>query len=78
MGRAASGGAAHAKLKKQTMLPVSVEPGGTVVNRPTVFARARHTATGVIEIELDCARIRIRGGVDAQALRTVFEALVKR
>jgi transposase-like protein len=67
-----------AKLKKQTMLPVSIEPRGEVVNRPTVSAQSRHSAPGVIEIELDCARIRIRGGVDAQALRTVLDALAKR
>jgi transposase len=66
------------KLKKQMMLPVSVEPGDHVVNRPTVSARSRPATAGVIEIELQAARVRVRGSVDAQALRTVLEALTKR
>lgn len=33
---------------------------------------------GVIEVEFDVARLRVRGAVDAAALRTVLEALSKR
>jgi transposase len=67
-----------AKLKKQMMLPVRIDPGGQVVDRPTISTRSRQATAGVIEIEFEAARIRIRGGVDAQALRTVLEALAKR
>ena len=38
----------------------------------------RSAVTGVIEIELECARILVRGGVDGAALRTVLEVLAKR
>jgi hypothetical protein len=36
------------------------------------------TSTGVIEIELEAGRIRVRGAVDEAALRSVLEVLVKR
>jgi hypothetical protein len=38
----------------------------------------KHTTLGVIEIELEAAHVRVRGAVDATALRTVLEALAKR
>jgi transposase-like protein len=38
----------------------------------------KHPAVGVIEIELEAGRIRVRGVVDATALRTVLEVLAKR
>ena len=38
----------------------------------------KHTTPGVIEIELEAAHVRVRGAVDATALRTVLEALAKR
>jgi transposase len=34
--------------------------------------------SGVIEIEIECARILVRGAVDAATLRTVLDALTKR
>ena len=53
--------------------------------RLTPLARAapaspasKHTTPGVIEIELEAAHVRVRGAVDATALRTVLEALAKR
>lgn len=64
--------------KKQLMLPVSIEATGQTVTRPTVSAHSQQVNAGVIEIELESSRIRVRGNVDAQALRTVLETLTKR
>ena len=69
-------GLLSARLNKPMMLPVSVETNGTC--SPPASAKSRQGAPGVIEIELDAARIRVRGGVDVQALRTVLEAFAKR
>ena len=63
------------------LLPVNVEstgqptPLGNVESAASPSARC---AAGLIEIELESSRIRIRGSVDAQALRTVLETLTKR
>jgi transposase len=62
------------------MLPVTVEPSAQRV------APVRHESApgplkncaGVIEIELECARICVRGAVDGSALRTVLDVLAKR
>ena len=63
------------------LLPVTVEGTG----RATLLARAElgvdrspRGAAGLIEIELASSRIRIRGSVDAQALRILLDALAKR
>ena len=65
-----------------TMLPITL---GTTT--PSLSARSerasyrtttRHGAIGVIEVEFDAARVRVRGAVDAAALRTVLNALAKR
>jgi transposase len=54
------------------MLPV-------MLSAPTALPPPKHPpAAGVIEIELTCARILVRGAVDAAALRTVIESLVRR
>ena len=42
-----------------------------------VGAGALEECAGVIEIELESARIRVRGAVDASALRTVLDVLAK-
>ena len=64
-----------------TLLPVSL----TAPSALTPLARValtspalKHTTPGVIEIELEGAHVRVRGAVDATALRTVLEALAKR
>ena len=64
-----------------TLLPVTL----SAPNALAPLARAeltspvvKHTAPGVIEIELETAHVRVRGAVDATALRTVLEALAKR
>lgn len=63
------------------LLPVSLEPTA----RSTQLAPSssappapKACAGGVIEIEFGVARVRVRGTVDATALRTVLEALAKR
>jgi len=60
------------------MLPVRVESGRPLVTRPVMSAGSRDVSGGLIEIELESSRIRIRGSVDAQALRTVLETLIQR
>ena len=57
-----------------TMLPVTLSAPSTWA-APTA---AKHAAAGVIEVELESARILVRGSVDAAALRAVFDALLKR
>jgi transposase-like protein len=63
------------------------EPGATLL--PVVLSapssrsegappRAKLTGAGVIEIELEAGRVRVRGAVDTAALRTVLEVLAKR
>jgi transposase len=59
-----------------TLLPVTLSaPSARVDVAPP---RVKHSAVGVIEIELEVGRIRVRGAVDATALRTVLEVLAKR
>jgi transposase len=58
------------------MLPVTVAAPGALP--PRIAAQKIAAAAGVIEIELESARILVRGGVDAAALRTVLDALTKR
>ena len=62
-------------LKAAKMLPVKIEAASMVV--PIIHRKpsARVLPRGSIEIEYAQARIRIRGAVDAEALRVVLEAL---
>lgn len=70
--------------KPPAMLPVTIDgmsarsEGRT--DRPVDDGPLRRTQRGAatIEIELYGARIRLRGGVDAQALRSVLEVLARR
>ena len=66
-----------------TMLPVTVETSTSVLEAPTerlVDASTKRQRPGAttIEIELYGARIVLRGGVDAQALRSVLAVLAQR
>jgi hypothetical protein len=59
-----------------TLLPVTLSapsPRGDLAP-----PRARLGGAGVIEIELEAGRVRVRGAVDTAALRTVLEVLAKR
>jgi transposase len=58
-----------------TMLPVTLSAPGAL--RALAESKQPNTS-GMIEIELDSARILVRGAVDGTALRTVLEALAKR
>jgi len=59
-----------------TLLPVTLSaPSARAEQAPP---RAKLLTAGVIEIELETGRIRVRGAVDAAALRTVLEVLAKR
>ena len=63
------------------LLPVNVESTGqpTLLGKvESAASRSARCAAGLIEIELESSRIRIRGSVDAQALRTVLETLTQR
>jgi transposase len=63
-----------------TMLPVTVETSTSVLEAPAenqADASTRQQRT-TIEIELYGARIVLRGGVDAQALRSVLDVLAQR
>jgi transposase len=61
------------------MLPVRVEPSARLVPpvRGEPAPEQSKNCAGVIEIELEAARIRVRGTVDAAALRTVLDVLAK-
>jgi transposase len=59
-----------------TLLPVVLSvPSARVDLAPP---RAKLAPAGLIEIELEGGRVRVRGAVDAQALRTVLDVLAKR
>lgn len=63
------------------MLPVTLD--GAVAVSPTTrsepaASRSTPGAAGVIEVQFDGARLRVRGAVDAAALQTVIEVLTKR
>jgi len=70
------GGLVREPRATATLLPV-------VLSAPSVRTdeappRAKLGSAGVIEIELEAGRVRVRGAVDVQALRTVLEMLAKR
>ena len=64
------------------LLPVSLSGPRAVASFSApefaALAESRQTAAGVIEIELEAARIRVCGAVDEAALRTVLDVLLKR
>jgi transposase len=77
-GRAVLGSSAKPET---AMLPVTIEAASSVVakgaDRVDATKRRRPPAA-TIEIELYGARIHLRGGVDAEALRSVLEVLAQR
>lgn len=60
------------------MLPVTLGTSPPALSPTRAPAVAKPCVAGVIEVELESARIRVRGAVDAAALRTVLDALTKR
>ena len=66
-----------------SLLPVTIEaaPSGVearVADEVEASTKQRRPAAASIEIELYGARIHLRGGVDAQALRSVLDVLAQR
>ena len=61
---------------RATLLPVTLSMPST--RAEPAPPRAKLVTAGVIEIDLESGRIRVRGAVDATALRTVLEVLAKR
>lgn len=59
-----------------TLLPVALSAPSVRVEGAA--PRARLAGAGVIEIELEVGRVRVRGTVDTSSLRTVLEVLAKR
>src|SRR5688572_3591464 len=57
-----------------TLLPVALS-APSARSDGTAPPRVKLAGAGVIEIELEAARVRVRGAVDAIALRTVLEVL---
>ena len=65
------------------LLPVTItDAGGTAAPSADSIATTkpvrRYRPRGAIEVEINGARLLIKGAVDAQALRVVLEALVSR
>lgn len=70
---------APTRAKSVKLLPVMIADSGTAMPAPVPNRPLRRYRTrGVIEIELNGARLVVRGTVDAEALRVVLEALVSR
>ena len=76
-----SGRLVRASNATPTLLPVTLSAPSALapLERAEPASPAlKHTTPGVIEIELESAHVRVRGAVDATALRTVLEMLAKR
>ena len=64
------------------LLPVSVEQVSDApessLPQPRAAARTRSASAGCIEIELPGGRVRLRGAVDTELLRSVLQMLTER
>ncbi len=60
------------------LLPVTLSALAPLARAELASPALKAITPGVIEIELEAAHVRVRGAVDATALRTVLEALAKR
>ena len=71
-----------ARAKPQSvMLPIAIEATPSVLETRAgddASSKRRRAAAATIEIELYGARIHLRGGVDADALRSVLDVLAQR
>ena len=62
-----------------SLVPVTITPVTDEVQPAVAAAAPRHrSAGGVIEIDIDGVRVRLRGEVDAQRLGVVLKALARR
>jgi transposase len=72
--------AASAK-PQSVMLPIAIEATASVLETRAgddASSKRKRAAAATIEIELYGARIHLRGGVDADALRSVLDVLAQR
>jgi len=72
---------ATAKAKPAALVPVTIErslPAGTPEQNPTSKPARCSALCSHIEIEVFGARIRLKGAVDAEALRSVLDVLSQR
>ena len=60
-----------------TLLPVKISDSQAVVGSTDERPRGKVRRSGIIEIDLDHARIRIEGGVDPDCVRAVLEGLLR-
>lgn len=69
-------------VPQSTLLPVIMATAtsvpGAPADAPVGSAKRRRPVAATIEIELYGARVHLRGGVDAQALRSVLDVLAQR
>lgn len=66
-----------------TLLPVTIDPASALLaaranDQVDAATERRRPVAVTIEIEVHGARIHLRGGVDAQALRSVLDVLAQR
>jgi transposase len=74
---------ASAAAPQTTLLPVTIEAAtarleARALDQVDAAAKRRRVGAASIEIELYGVRIHLRGGVDAQALRSVLDVLAQR
>ena len=60
-----------------TLLPVKINDSQPVIGATDERPRAKARRSGIIEIELGHARIRIEGGIDPDCVRAVLEGLIR-
>ena len=70
-------GADASAITPPTLLPVTVQPDTRAPTTPQVAPQAApsRAATGIIEIEVGSARVRLRGAVDEASVRSVLRTL---
>jgi transposase len=71
---------ASMKRRQPAMLPVTIEasPPPAPMDAADAASKRKRTAPASIEVEVYGARIHLRGGVDAESLRTVLDVLAQR
>lgn len=69
----AQAGSAEPRQPAAVLLPVSIE--AAPAERPSTPSAPPLRPGGTIEIEIGCARVRLRGSVNEASLRTVLTAL---
>lgn len=76
--RQAQGVTPGAKVRMVPVVLASAAAGSPSAGPDSSLRQANERAAGVIEIEFERVRVRVRGSVDDRALRTILEALAGR